>query len=306
MTVATGATAATAVPGLGRAQWRRWVPLALLTGPALCALAVLAVYPVARVLIDSFFDVDYASGHRAYVGLANYRSVLGDDAFAAGLRNTLQFMIAASIAEVGLGFGLALLFAKPFAGRRIALPLAILPMMLSTLVCSSIWRNWLAYGGFLNGWLVRVDLPAVRWLADPHWALWSLILVDVWQWTPMEFLVILAGLQSIPPELTEAARTDGASEWQCLRHITLPLVAPHLMLAMLLRSIDTFKLFDKVYALTGGGPGNATQTLSTYIYDTGFRFFNVGPASAASVLMLAASAVLVSGYVWKSVAKGAR
>ena len=274
--------------------------------PALCALAVLAVYPVLRVLIDSFCDVDYASGHRAFVGFANYQAVLGDDAFSAGLRNTLQFMIAASVAEVGLGFALALLFAKPFAGRRLALPLAILPMMLSTLVCSAIWRNWLAYGGFLNGWLARFDLPAVRWLADPHWALWSLVLVDIWQWTPMAFLVILAGLQSIPPELAEAARTDGASEWQCLRYITLPLVAPHLLLALLLRSIDTFKLFDKVYALTGGGPGHATQTLSTYIYDTGFRFFNVGPAGAASVLMLAASALLVSGYVWKSAGKGAR
>ena len=119
----------------------------------------------------------------------------------------------------------------------------------------------------------------------------------------MAFLIVLAGLQSIPQELYEAARTDGASEWQCLRDITLPLAAPQIGLALLLRSIDTFKLFDKVYALTGGGPGNATQTLSTYIYDTGFRFFNVGPASAASVLMLAASALLVSGYVWQTVRK---
>ena len=101
----------------------------------------------------------------------------------------------------------------------------------------------------------------------------------------------------------EAARSDGANEWQCLRYITLPLVAPHVALAMLLRSIDTFKLFDKVYALTGGGPGNATETLSTYIYDTGFRFFDVGRASAASVLMLVTCAVLVSGYIWKSAVK---
>lgn len=119
----------------------------------------------------------------------------------------------------------------------------------------------------------------------------------------MAFLIILAGLQSIAPELYEAARTDGASEWQCLRHITLPLIVPQIVLAMLLRSIDTFKLFDKVYALTGGGPGNATQTLSTYVYDTGFRFFNVGSASAASVLMLLVAAVLVSVNVWLSIRK---
>jgi len=286
---------------------RRYLPLVLLVGPALLVLGVLALYPVLRVLIDSFFNVDYASGHRIFTGLENYRAVLGDSEFSASLANTLQFTVAASVIEVALGGALALLFSRAFAGRRFIIPLAILPMMLSTLVCSAIWRNWLNYSGFLNALLAVFDLPGVQWLSDPHLAIWSLILVDVWQWTPMAFLIILAGLQSIAPELYEAARTDGASEWQCLRHITLPLIVPQIVLAMLLRSIDTFKLFDKVYALTGGGPGNATQTLSTYIYDTGFRFFNVGPASAASVLMLLISAVLVSANVWLSIRKaGAR
>jgi multiple sugar transport system permease protein len=277
-------------------------PLAFLTAPALLVLGVLALYPVARVLADSFLRGGGAGGP-VFAGLAHYRAVLGDDAFAASFANTLHFTVVASLAEVALGFGLALLFVRVFPGRRIALPLAILPMMLSTLVCSAIWRNWLNYNGFLNALLAAVGLPGVRWLSDPQLAIWSLILVDVWQWTPMAFLIILAGLQAIPRELYEAARTDGASDWQCLAHITLPLAAPQIALALLLRSIDTFKLFDKVYALTGGGPGNATQTLSTYVYDTGFRFFNQGPASAAAVLMLAASAVLVSGYVWLSFRK---
>ncbi|WP_233809432.1 carbohydrate ABC transporter permease [Paraburkholderia sp. HP33-1] len=282
---------------------RRYLPLIVLMSPAVLVLGVLALYPVARVLIDSVCSVDYASGHRSFIGLANYRSVIADDEFGTSFVNTIQFMIVASIAEVLFGLALALLFVRAFPGRRIALPLAVLPMMLSTLVCSAIWRNWLNYRGFLNALLAAADLPPVPWLSDPHLALWSLMLVDVWQWTPMAFLVILAGLQSIPPEIAEAARIDGANDWQCLRYITLPLVAPQVALAMLLRSIDTFKLFDKVYALTGGGPGNATQTLSTYIYDTGFRFFNVGPASAASVLMLVTCAVLVSGYIWKSAVK---
>jgi multiple sugar transport system permease protein len=284
-------------------QSRRYLPLIVLMSPAVLVLGVLALYPVARVLIDSFFSVDYASGHRLFIGLANYRSVIADDEFGTSFVNTIQFTIVASIAEVLFGLALALLFFRAFPGRRIALPLAVLPMLLSTLVCSAIWRNWLNYSGFLNALLTAAGLPRVPWLSDPHLALWSLMLVDVWQWTPMAFLIIFAGLQSIPPEVAEAARTDGANEWQTLRYITLPLVAPHIALAMLLRSIDTFKLFDKVYALTGGGPGNATQTLSTYIYDTGFRFFNVGPASAASVLMLLTCAVLVSGYIWKSAVK---
>ncbi len=281
----------------------RGLPFVALLGPSLVLLAVLALYPIAQVLIDSLCRVDYAAGRRAFVGLSNYRAVLADDAFTIGFANTLRFSIVASIAEVALGSGLALLFVRAFPGRKLALPLAILPMMLSTLVCSAIWRNWLNFHGFLNALLAMAGLAGVQWLSDPHLALWSLMLVDIWQWTPMAFLIVLAGLQSIPEELHEAARTDGASEWQCLRDITLPLAAPQIGLALLLRSIDTFKLFDKVYALTGGGPGNATQTLSTYIYDTGFRFFNVGPASAASVLMLAACAMLVSGYVWQTVRK---
>lgn len=282
---------------------RRFLPLVLLVGPAALVLGVLALYPVLRVLVDSFFNVDYASGQRAFTGLENYRSVLADSEFEASFFNTLQFTVVASVSEVVLGGALALLFSRAFRGRRFVMPFLILPMMLSTLVCSAIWRNWLNYSGFLNALLAVFGLPGVQWLSDPNLAIWSLILVDVWQWTPMAFLIILAGLQSIAPELYEAARTDGASEWQCLRHITLPLIVPQIVLAMLLRSVDTFKLFDKVYALTGGGPGNATQTLSTYVYDTGFRFFNVGPASAASVLMLLVAAVLVSANVWLSIRK---
>ncbi len=286
---------------------RRWWPLIWLVGPAFLVIAVLALYPVLQVLFDSFFQVDYASGHRAFTGLKNYRTVLADDNFAASFFNTVHFTIVASVCEVVLGAALALLFSRAFRGRRFVMPLLILPMMLSTLVCSAIWRNWLNFSGFLNALLAKFGLPGVQWLSDPGLAIWSLILVDVWQWTPMAFLIVLAGIQSIDPELFEAARTDGASEWQCLRDITLPLLVPQFVLAMLLRSIDTFKLFDKVYALTGGGPGNATQTLSTYVYDTGFRFFSVGPASAASVLMLLVASVLVSVNVWMSIRKrGAR
>ncbi|VVE31294.1 carbohydrate ABC transporter permease [Pandoraea anhela] len=282
---------------------RRWLPLVWLVGPALLVMGVLALYPVLQVLVDSFFNVDYASGRRAFAGLANYRTVLADDNFSVSFFNTVHFTVVASVCEVVLGAALALLFSRAFRARRFVMPLLILPMMLSTLVCSAIWRHWLNYGGFLNAWLAKFGLPGVQWLPDPGLAIWSLILVDVWQWTPMAFLIILAGLQSIDPELYEAARTDGASEWQCLRDITLPLLVPQFVLALLLRSIDTFKLFDKVYALTGGGPGNATQTLSTYVYDTGFRFFSVGPASAASVLMLLMAAMLVSVNVWLSIRK---
>ena len=124
----------------------------------------------------------------------------------------------------------------------------------------------------------------------------SLILVDVWQTAPITFLILLAGLQSIPGELYEAARLDGASRRQVLAFITLPLLLPHIALATLLRSIDSFKIFDKVYALTGGGPGQATETLSLYVYRLGFRFFDVGMASAASVVMIVIAGGLAALY----------
>ena len=134
------------------------------------------------------------------------------------------------------------------------------------------------------------------WLFDPDIALFSIVLVDVWQTTPLTFLILLAGLQSIQPELYEAARIDGASPRQILMRITLPLLMPHILLAGLLRSVDSFKIFDKVYALTGGGPGQATETLSMYVYRQGFKFFDVGIASAAAVVMVVVAGLLAALY----------
>ncbi|MPW29078.1 ABC transporter permease subunit [Agarivorans sp. B2Z047] len=274
--------------------------------PSLTILGLLAVYPIGSVMINAFGSVDYLSKQYQFVGLANFVELFEDFFFIAAMKNTLVFTLVASSAQVLLGLWLALLFNQKFSGRRFALPIIIYPMMISTLVCSSIWRSWYHYDfGLLNSALVAIGLPAQEWLFNPDLALYAIALVDTWQWTPMAFLIILAGLQSIPKDIGEAAMVDGAKGWRAFTFITLPLIQKQLMLAFLLRSIDAFKLFDKVYVMTGGGPGNATETLSMFVYKYGFRFFNLGMASAAALVMLAISLLMTLFYA-RRVMKGGK
>jgi len=273
-----------------------WIVLLL---PALLIILGLTVYPLFQVGFLSLFRYDYAAGTKQFIGFFHYVEILKNRFFLTSIRNTVVFSVTATAAEVAGGLLLALLFNRPFRGRHLLLPLVILPIMLSTMVVSAIWRAWFHYDyGFLNAMLRSVGFEGVRWLFDPDLALFSIVLVDFWQWTPLAFLIILAGLQSIPKELYEAAEVDGASKWKLFQNITLPLLRNPLLLAILLRTVDSFKLFDKVYALTGGGPGLATETISMYVYREGFKFFNVGAASAGSIVMLGVSGALAVAYAW--------
>jgi multiple sugar transport system permease protein len=269
----------------------------LLLLPALILLATLSLYPLVSVLYFSLLDYDYISGARRFVGLLNYSYLLGDPFFLVSVRNTVIFSVVSTLSQVALGLLFALLFDRSFHGRALALPLVVFPMTISTMVVSAIWRAWYHFDyGFLNNLLAAVGLERLPWLFDPKLALYSIALVDLWQWTPMAFLILLAGLRSIPREVYEAASIDGASGWESLRFVTLPLLRGHLYLALLLRTVDTLKIFDKVYALTGGGPGLATETITTYIYREGFKFFSVGSASAAAIVMLLITGVLAAVY----------
>ena len=274
----------------------RWTLLPLML-PAVVLIGMLAIWPILRVLVLSFFDTEYGLADARFVGVDNYETALSDRFFRRSITNTLTFTVVASVAEVVLGLALALLVHRRFPGRGIVLPLLTFPLVLSTMVVSAIWRSWFHYDlGYLNTLLAVFGLEPVRWLASPDLALWSIILVDVWQYTPLTFLILLAGLQSIPPAVYEAARIDGAGPFRQFRDFTLPLIAGHLALALLLRTVDTFKLFDKVYALTGGGPGIATETMSLYVQRHAFRFNEMGQASAAAVLMLVVSGLLAAVY----------
>lgn len=269
----------------------------LMVLPAAVLLAVLTVYPLGRGLGLSLFDTEYGFAGARFVGVENYVDLLDDRFFLRAISNTIVFTLLATATEVAAGIGLALLVARSFPGRAVVIPLLVAPFVLSTMVVTAIWNAWfhLDYG-YLNNLLRAVGLGSVPWLTDPDLALYSLVLVDLWQTSPLVFLIILAGLQSIDREITEAARMDGAGPWFILVTITLPLLMPHILLAALLRSIESFKIFDKVYAMTGGGPGTATETLSMYLYRLGFRFFEVGMASATAMIMVAIAGALAAVY----------
>jgi multiple sugar transport system permease protein len=223
---------------------------------------------------------------------------VGEELFQRSFINTLIFTLGASTIEVALGVLLAFLLRRKFRGKRVASLIVIFPMIISTMVISAVWQIFYHFEiGLFNFILGKLGMAPVGWLTDQSVALFSIILVDIWQWTPFAFLIIQAGMSSIPPDIYEAAQIDGARGTQIATRITLPILSSQILLVLMLRTIDTFRLFDKVYALTGGGPANATQTLSFFIYREGFSFFNFGRASAASVLTLFVVAFLALFYV---------
>ncbi|WP_299435857.1 carbohydrate ABC transporter permease [uncultured Rhodospira sp.] len=276
----------------------RLTALLLLT-PALVLFALLTLYPLGRGLLLSLVNTDYGLADAAWVGADNYTFLLSDPFFRGAAWNTVAFTLMATLSEVAFGLALALLVNARFPGRWLVVPSLVAPFVLSTMVVTAVWRAWFHYDfGFLNNALRAVALPPVEWLFDPDLALVSLVLVDLWQTAPFTFLILLAGLQSIPRDLHEAAQVEGASPVRRLWTITLPLLVPHLLLAALLRSIESFKIFDKVYALTGGGPGQATETLSMYLYRLGFQYFDIGLASATAVVMIVIAGLLAAVYAW--------
>jgi multiple sugar transport system permease protein len=268
--------------------------------PALAVMLWLTIYPMLTVFFTSFQNYNYISGARRWVGLGNFSDILSDKLFLASFANTLIYCLAATAIEVFLGVILALAFYGNFKGKSSFMILAILPMMLSTMVVSSVWKTLYHYDiGLLNNTLAAIGLPRAGWLIDPKMALWSLVLVDVWQWTPFAFIVVQAGLASVPQEIFEASVVDGATYRQTLFRITLPILRDQILLLCLLRTIDTFKVFSKVFALTKGGPGNSTETTSYFIYREAFQYFKLGRSSAASMITLAAVMLVSVIYLRK-------
>jgi multiple sugar transport system permease protein len=275
---------------------QRRLLLALLA-PAALILGLLTLYPLARLLLLSFAITDHGFAGARFAGLDNYAELLASRTFRTAAGNTVWFALMATASEVLLGLGLALLLDRAFPGRRAVTLVLVAPFVLSTVVVSAVWRAWFHYDiGFLNVSLRALGLPGVPWLFDPDLALGAIVLVDLWQNAPFCFLILYAGLRAIPPEVKEAARMDGAGPWRRFRDITLPFLAPYLLIAALMRALDSFKLFDKVFAMTGGGPGNATETLSMHVHRLAFRFFDIGLASAAAVVMVVIAAALGGLY----------
>ena len=265
--------------------------------PAYGAILAVVGIPVVYSLYLSFHQWKLTTFQKGvpFVGLDNYLKAIGDDGFWHSLQLTLGFMVVALSVEIVLGIALAVLLDQAFKGRRTVLILLLLPMFVTNVVIGLIWRILLSYDfGVVNWLLSLLGLPKVAWLGDPGLALWSLVIVDVWNTTAFVALLVLAGLAAVPDEPRQAARVDGASSWQTFRLITLPLLRPVIFVAVVWRTIDLFRIFDVVYSLTGGGPYNATETISLYAYNQGFASFNLGFASAISYLIILSLAIVLA------------
>ena len=270
------------------ANSRRLTPY-LFLAPSLMVLGCALLYPVGYMVYASFLNWNPSQhiSQAEWVGARNYLFLLGDPSFRESLFVTLKFASVVVVLEMVLGVGLALLLDRKLRGMTLLRTLFILPMMIAPIVVGLMWRYmYHPTVGPLNRMLTRLGLEPVPWLSDSNWALVSIIIADIWQWTPFIFILALAALQSLPKSAMEAARIDGATGWQQIWHIKLPLMVPVLIVTALLRLIDAFKVLEVVLVLTNGGPGLSTEIMSLRIARTASEFRELGKAAAMSNLLL--------------------
>ncbi len=266
----------------------------LFPGPATLVLLLMMAFPVAYTLYLSFTNwTPTAVGTAQWIGLSNYIKLLtNDERFMNALGRTLWFTIAGVSIQCVLGVGLALIFNREFAGRGFLRTIFLMSMVATPVAIALVWMMILDINtGILNYILRTLAGVRVAWLSDRSIVLWSMIMVDTWQWTPFIMIIALAGLSALPTEPYESAVIDGASGPQLFWYLTLPMLRPVLMVALMFRSIDALKTFDIIYVITGGGPAYASETLNLYAFSQGFAYFNMGYASA----LLALYFILVMG-----------
>lgn len=257
--------------------------------PTCVILALINLYPFFYALYLSFHKYNLArvaKGAR-FIWFGNYAAAFSDPRFINSMARTLTIVSMAVIIEFALGFMMAFVLNSKLRGMETIRKLSIAPVTVMPVVSALIWFYMFNQRyGIINWAIGLVGIPAQPWLTDPTLATISIVIADVWQWTPFIMLVMLAGLNALPEYVYEAAQIDGLSDWQQFRWVTLPLLMPVILIVILLRLMEAFKLFDLPYVMTQGGPAGATETLSYYIYIQAFQFFEIGRAAAFAILML--------------------
>ena len=281
-----------------REQRQAWVLLA----PMLLVMLLLTAWPLLRTIWLSFTDAALiGSGESpAWIGLENYLYALSDPDFRASIWRTLYFTVASVTFEGIIGVLVALLLNQKFIGRNVLRVLVILPWALPTIVNAMMWRlNFNPDYGSINALLSQLGIiDGYRsWLGSPDAALNAVMFADIWKNYPLVTLLVLAALQSIPEDLFEAARLDGASAWRRFRAITFPAIVAPLGVALVLRTIDAFKIFDIIYVMTRGGPVDSTKTLSFFVYQESFSYLRAGSGAAYAILMTLMCALLITLYL---------
>lgn len=277
------------VPVLTQRYTGERIASVIFLAPAVLFLLVTSVYPLIYSFWLSFhaWNMTIPRSKPDYIGLDNYRNLWENDAFRNSLQVTLIFVFFAVVIEFILGMGLALIATSRIRGIGLIRTVMIFPLMIAPVIAGVLWRTiFHPTYGVVNYVLGFLGIPAQEWLGSPSQALPAVITVEIWQNLPVVAFVLAAGIQSLPMDLYKAAEVDGASQWQVFRRITLPLLKPVILVLLLLRIMDAFKVFDIVFTMTYGGPGQTTELLSMLIYKTGLRFFQVGQASAMSWVFL--------------------
>lgn len=280
--------------------WTRERVLSLL--PAGLLLGIVVFVPIVRVIALSFMRSELREGfHLVPDGLGAYARLWQDGRWWTALRNTAVFTSTSLAAEMVLGVGFALLLHRTFRGRGLARAIVMLPWALPTAVMALAW-SWIFNDSFgvANDLLQRIGLlhGPVAWLGQGGTAMFAMVVADVWKTTPFVTLIVLAGLQSIPDGVIEAARVDGLGAWQRLTRVVLPLLTPSLIVALAFRMVQAYGAFDLVYVMTGGGPGGATETVSLYAYQNYFRYLDFGYGSAIAVQGVLIVIALVLIVLW--------
>ncbi len=268
--------------------------------PALLFMLFFALYPIAYSVHISFFRYNLTDPTQAkvFVGLANYLQAFSDHTFRVAALNSVLFVVLAVGIQTVLGLAIAVMLNRDRPGTALIRTMLLAPLTLTPIVVALVWRAlYNADYGVVSYYLKQLGLNVGRGpVGEPSTALFALVVVDVWQWTPLVALMLLAGLRSQSADLFEAAQMDGASGWQQFWHVALPLLRPILIVALLIRTMDVFKLFDSVFAVTGGGPGYSTEVMNHYIFKTGLTFFDMGYAAAMSNLLLVLIGLFTAAY----------
>jgi multiple sugar transport system permease protein len=257
--------------------------------PSLTVILLVTIFPTIYSIGLSFFKYEPTLKETPFIGLGNYAELFRNDRFIHAAGVTALLVIIGVFIELVFGFWFANFVHGSARGRRIIVTLMLLPVMVMPVVVGYTWKLlWDAQFGPINqivGWVI--GRPFIfTWLGQPSTAVFAMIVTDVWQWTPFMFLIFYAGMAGLDAELYEAAELDGASGWQQFWRMTVPLMRPIIIVAVLIRSLDAIKAFDVVYTLTGGAPGTSTETVSFFIYKAGYQFFRLGFGAAAAVVML--------------------
>lgn len=270
---------------------RYWLVL-----PAVLAMLIVLIFPLVYSLRTSlYFYVLSRPAYRPYQGFTNFQEVIADQELRNAVLVTLRFTLWAVLVELGLGYAIARALSAIGHYRNTFVSILMIPMMITPIAVGLIWRMLLHPDlGIVNYVLDQIGIGGQPWLATQATALPTLIFVDAWQWTPFVMLLLYAGILSLPDEPFEAATIDGASFFQRIWYLELPMLRSVIIVALILRVIDLLRTYDLVYIMTGGGPGTSTETFAYYVYRLAFVKLNMGEAAAASYLFLAAIVVVTS------------